>query len=554
MKFKKHYAEHDNVINIPLRLENIFIDEDGSMEVFIGEQELPKLVDGGAIVLHKKGKTFKSFNEAIDYSNTLLAEAEDELPDEDIPTPEEKEEKKTNKAKGKKIQSGKPKATWVDENGKEHKFEYSLGNAKIGNDTIIINMSSVKGCMSLSLGLCTLGATGQCYALNPEVKYPETIGAYRERQTEQWHCMTPLTISEILKKIKNALPNIKYVRLNESGEFRNIPKGEDNPLRMLAKQKLSPEKFASLDEVDDIDKLKAVAKLTPEFQFYTYSHRSDLFPPGNKSGLGSNVIINGSGFMIDNAFKPVSYSDFVTIMNKISEEKTRNLEVPGYGTLDNIVDCIGNCAICNRCKVNKGWNILIPVHGHGTEKVVVYNRIKNRILNSPEFDEILSSNISKEQKVKVLLDMGKIFDPKEDLKFLYRNLPDRKEFWEELISNKNTKNEFLDALIGAINPISTDVAATKPSTIGAVASIDALQGKLEDDLKKAISAGKESTINIKNKKIQKLRALRTKAVTGKLTVKDIPQEIAMKYKTTTSRMTNAMKKAKKLKAKYAKKK
>lgn len=559
MNFKEHYAEHDKVVNIPLRLENIFIDEDGSMEVFIGEQELPKLVNEGAIVLHKKGKSFKNFNEAIDYSNTLLAEAEDELPDEDVPvvnpTPAEKAEKEIDKKKGKKSQAGKPEATWVDETGKEHKFEYSLGNAKIGNDTIIINMSSAKGCMSLSLGLCTLGARGQCYALNPEQRYPEKVGAYRERQAEQWHCMTPLAIADVLKKIKKALPSIKYVRMNEAGEFRNIPKGEDNPLRAVAKAKLSPEKFASLDEVDDIAKLKAVAKMTPELQFYTYSHRSDLFPPGNKSGMGSNVVINGSGYMIDNAFKPVSYSDFVNIMNKITEQKSRKLEVPGYGVLDNVVECIGNCAICNRCKVNKGWNIVIAVHGGGTERGSVLLRVKNAILANPEFDKVLGSNKSKEQKIKTLLKMGKIFDPKEDLKYLFRSLPDRKEFWENILNSENIKNEFLDALIGAVDPISTDVASSKPSTVGAVASLDALQGKLEAELKKAIAGGKQSSIKLKKRFVEKLKTLRAKAKAGEeIAVGEIPREVAQKYKTASSQLANAMKRAKKLKAKYSKKK
>jgi len=454
--------------------------------------------------LHKKGKSFKNFNEAIDYSNTLLAEADVELPDEDVPvlnpTPDEQVKNKINKHRGAKSQA-KPSVSWVDDNGKEYKFEYSIGNAKIGNDTIIINMSSAKGCMSLTLGLCTLGATGKCYALKPEYRYQD-ISNYRERQANQWHCMTPQGISDVIKKIKKALPQIKYIRINEAGEFRNIPKGDDNPLRAIAKEKLSPSKFASLDEVDDIAKLKAVAKLTPEVIFYTYSHRIDLFTPGNKSGMGDNVVICGSGFMIDNAFKPVSYSDFVTIMNKINEQKSRKLEVPGYGELDNIIDCLGNCAICNRCKVNKGWNIIIPMHGGGTEKDKVLTKIKRDIINNPEFDNILSSNKSKEQKVKDILNMGKIFDPKEDLKFLYRSLPDRKDFWINLIDDESVRNEFLNALIGAVDPISTDVAKNKPSTKGAVISLEALQGKLDNELKKTIATGKENSIKIKQKILQ----------------------------------------------------
>jgi len=45
----------------------------------------------------------------------------------------------------------------------------------------------------------------------------------------------------------------------------------------------------------------------------------------------------------------------------------------------------------------------------------------------------------------------------------------------------------------------------------------------------------------------------TKASSGDLTIKNVPKDLSKKYKNVQTKLNNAMKKAKKLKAKYSKK-
>ena len=62
---------------------------------------------------------------------------------------------------------------------------FKIGNKKIGNDTIIFNMTPAHQCISKSLGFCQLPNTNNCYALRDENQYKQVL-VYRKRQSKYW--------------------------------------------------------------------------------------------------------------------------------------------------------------------------------------------------------------------------------------------------------------------------------------------------------------------------------------------------------------------------------
>lgn len=500
------------MINIPLRLENFFVDENNDIQVNVDMRELPKLVDEGYIKLSKKNKLYSTFNEAI-------GDETDSGDDE--------------------YKSDKNELTWIDSSGKEYKFEYAIGNSKIGTNTIIINMSTASNCMSLALGLCSLGSSGKCYALHPEKLYKAPM-EYRKRQEHQWSCMTPQAIAEILKKIKSKFPSIKYVRLNEAGEFRNIPSEE--PGRSIALKALAKMNISQDEVIDDVNKLKNVAKLVPEFIFYTYTHRIDLFTPNQKSNLGNNVVITGSGFMIDNAFRAVEYYDFVDIMKKIETTKSRTIELFDGESITNVVDCLGSCAKCNRCKINKGLNIIIPIHGPGAKSETLQRKLAKEILSNPEINKILKSGDDINEKIKKILSMINVVDTDNDLSYLYRILGDKKDFIAKVINNKDLKTDFVRALVATVNPIDADVFSDESNVELLKLSIDALHGDLEQVLSRAVERGKPTPVLYAQKMIDRYNDLLKSVKTDKDI--SVPLQLAKKYKISTNKLKRMLNKEK----------
>jgi hypothetical protein len=183
-------------------------------------------------------------------------------------------------------------------------FKYSIGNHKIGTDTLIFNMGPALTCPSRARGLCQVPA-GRCYAMKAERQYPQVI-PYRRAQTLYWARSSALKISaDILEALKHH-KRIRYTRVNESGDFRSKA---------------------------DIDKLISIAKLVPAIIFYVYTARKDLRFPSPRP---SNLIINGSGFMLDNDFH--------------------------YEAKDARFTCPGNCRACSLCKEKGGRVIKIAAH------------------------------------------------------------------------------------------------------------------------------------------------------------------------------------------------
>jgi hypothetical protein len=171
--------------------------------------------------------------------------------------------------------------------------------------------------------------------------YPSSK-AFRAVQYFQWKYFSPEEIAdglfkEILRtsRLKNKASRIKFIRLNESGDFHSIDQVRkvDHVLRLL-------------NEFCDLYQL-------PSIKLYTYSHRSDLF--GDEMGkvllgtLSPNFIINGSNFMAHNNFK----------VEKITREERDKRE---NGKKLNKYTCLDDCTKCSLCKSQTGITILQAIH------------------------------------------------------------------------------------------------------------------------------------------------------------------------------------------------
>ena len=208
-------------------------------------------------------------------------------------------------------------------------MDYSVGNLKIGKDTMIINMGSAKECPSKKLGLCKIE---KCYANKAEYLYP-TVLPFRMRQEHYWLSNDAVTIAEDISYVisfnDRRKVSIKYVRINEAGDFHSHK---------------------------CLTKLIHIAKMLPNIVFYTYTHRSDIVDNGTFKRLPSNLIINCSNFERKglNTFKAIT-SVKVHSMKAIFKVRKDILKFADFA-------CFGDCSKCGYCKKQHGKVIGVPLH------------------------------------------------------------------------------------------------------------------------------------------------------------------------------------------------
>ena len=189
---------------------------------------------------------------------------------------------------------------------KINELEYSIGNKKIGTDTIIINMGSALDCSSLKRGLCQYAEA--CYAMKAERQYPP-VKPFRDRQEHYWLNNTAEQIATDINEALNKHKKIKWIRFNESGDFHS---GEC------------------------LQKLIQVSNLV-DIRIYTYTARRDLITNETHKTLPANLAINTSNF----------------------ERKGLN----AFGQYeDTRAQCRMDCSVCNICKTTKDILINVPVH------------------------------------------------------------------------------------------------------------------------------------------------------------------------------------------------
>lgn len=94
---------------------------------------------------------------------------------------------------------------------------FSYGNSKLPAETLIINLTSAQNCPSEKLGFCK--CANVCYAKKCERIYKAYLNKNLtlEKLIQSW---TIADWKDILRVyIQNAHKSIKYVRLNEAGDF-----------------------------------------------------------------------------------------------------------------------------------------------------------------------------------------------------------------------------------------------------------------------------------------------------------------------------------------------
>ena len=217
---------------------------------------------------------------------------------------------------------------------KKGNFEYSIGNKKIGKNTLIFNMGSATHCPSKKAGLCSIN----CYAMKSERLYHETL-SYRDRQEQYWLENDAFQIAEDISQVvssknsnKRVKTKLKYVRLNESGD---------------------------LHSAECLTKLIRIAEMIPSVIFYTYTHRKDLIKSNTWKRLPKNLVINTSNFKRKNLNE--FYADLEV---KLPRKKGENnyLLVRSELKAKHGKACIGDCSKCTLCKITHGTRIAVPLH------------------------------------------------------------------------------------------------------------------------------------------------------------------------------------------------
>jgi hypothetical protein len=287
-------------------------------------------------------------------------------------------------------------------------LEFAMGNSKVGEDTIIINMGPATICDAAYKGQCDLYKAGFCYAQNNETQHKNAL-VKRFRQKLQWEKMeadiiaTQLAagISQKRKKGKN----IKYIRFNESGDFSSFADK------------------AKLGNVVKMTNLELAKNKEPKVLFYTYTHRSDLFENGNDIG-SKDLIIQGSGkqghtFFVDNCFMGIDYDEAQRVLAAGKQdnyaELRKSLDLLENTTFPPVVFCRGACLGCDYCKNANKKLILVVYHGSGTKIKTISTSItkqvkelfkmaSNKTLKASTFPpelkrEILASNYYHENSV-----------------------------------------------------------------------------------------------------------------------------------------------------------
>lgn len=170
-------------------------------------------------------------------------------------------------------------------------------------------MGSAHECPSLKLGLCQLKNPGkECYAMKSERQYP-SVKPYRQAQKVIWQGSTAEDIAaQLFSIVARRKKPLKYLRLNESGDFWGQP---------------------------CVDKASKLAQLIEPLgiKVYCYTARKDL----KYKQVHKNLTINGSNFKVHNNFRAVD-------------------------RFTSRIVCGGNCRTCNICKESRNIEIQVLKH------------------------------------------------------------------------------------------------------------------------------------------------------------------------------------------------
>lgn len=186
---------------------------------------------------------------------------------------------------------------------------FSYGNTKLPKETLIVNITSAKNCPSDKLGLCR--CSNICYAKKCELLYKAYLN--KNLLIESYmYLWDEKDIKELLLYYIIFAPvKIKYVRLNEAGDFPNQ------------------------EAIEKWSKIGRWLYKVFGIKTYCYTCREDL------NFKGVNFIVNSSSSNIK------AHRWFFCISKKEFEELPKNA-----------VKCKGDCKICKLCYDSKYQGVI----------------------------------------------------------------------------------------------------------------------------------------------------------------------------------------------------
>lgn len=194
-----------------------------------------------------------------------------------------------------------------------------VGNLKIGNDTLIINMNHSLNCYCSKKGYCKL--YNKCYAKKSSNTYINSCLYNIASEINFNKLPVGKIISDIETVILNAKTPIKFIRFNEAGDF------------------ISYKHFKKANEIATYFKNKY------NIISYSYTHNIELEEYISEIN-NSNIVIN------------YSYNVKTDLPVKkcivINETKIKN-----YVNDPNYIICTGSCTNCSYCKNQKDKRIVI---------------------------------------------------------------------------------------------------------------------------------------------------------------------------------------------------
>lgn len=194
----------------------------------------------------------------------------------------------------------------------------SLGNMKLGEDTLIINMGAGLDCPSRFSGQCQVirrfDSPHACYAIKAEKIYKGALPR-RRRQQDVWQSADPSAIAEdaglIVERYHELGVKIRYLRYSEAGDFRGQR---------------------------DVDAMETLADFLGKRGIVVYGYTANR----RLDFSGVSFVVRGSGWN-----GPAGRCDVFT----------KDEDIPAGYFL-----CPGNCRKCSACKTAKHRNIAFRYH------------------------------------------------------------------------------------------------------------------------------------------------------------------------------------------------
>lgn len=186
---------------------------------------------------------------------------------------------------------------------------HKIGNLKIGDDTIILNVNHALNCFSSKNNYCE--NCNCCYAKKSSTNYKNSClyGLASEINFNR------LSVNQIIKAIEKTIKeakNIKFIRFNEAGDFKSFN-------QFLKANEIAKYFFEAYDIVT-----------------YTYTHNKELLK--HKEAIKNSYIVMNWSIKAGEGFKSA-----ITCNNP--SDLPKYLSEP-----DKYIICKGKCHNCSYCK------------------------------------------------------------------------------------------------------------------------------------------------------------------------------------------------------------